>query len=121
MRCLRLNINELTPRDRDAIRSAMTELMIEQCKTCKADILWLKHKSTRKAAPIDAEPDAKGNIFVRLETGEYRIATPAEIARAKEIAKPLYTNHFVTCPTADRHKRDKAHNALFAPPRKENK
>lgn len=62
---------------------------------CQTEVRWLKHKVTGKPAPIEAEPSADGNILVKGNL--YRIATPEEREKAKQIGLPLYKNHFATC------------------------
>ena len=57
--------------------------------------MWLKHKTTDKPAPIEAEPNENGNILIHGDL--YRIATEEEREKAKLIGKPLYLNHFSTC------------------------
>lgn len=66
-----------------------------RCRKCHKETMWLYHKDTKKPAPIEAEPNANGNILVRGT--EYRIATKEEIEKAKEIGHPLYLNHFASC------------------------
>lgn len=66
-----------------------------ECRKCGKECLWLRHKDTNKPAPIEAEPSENGNIFISGEL--YRLATKDEIAKAKEIGKPLYLNHFSSC------------------------
>lgn len=64
------------------------------CKACAAPIVWLRHVSTGKMAPIDAFPDEGGNVIASFGDGQYRLATEAD-PRFE-----LYTNHFQTCPAA---------------------
>lgn len=66
-----------------------------QCRECGKETMWLRHKETNKPAPIEAEPNDKGNIFIQGDL--YRIATPEEIEKAKAIGKALYLNHFSKC------------------------
>jgi hypothetical protein len=70
------------------------------CRRCPAEIVWLRHATTGKRAPIDAQPDPNGNIEVDLEAGTYRIVSAAELGEARAIGLPLHLNHFATCPAA---------------------
>lgn len=75
------------------------------CQKCGKEVMWLGHKDTNKTAPIEVEPNEKGNIFVKGNL--YRIATKAEIEKAKEIGKPLYLNHFASCEFAKSFRKEK--------------
>ncbi|HEY8560471.1 MAG TPA: hypothetical protein VIL74_08845 [Pyrinomonadaceae bacterium] len=78
------------------------------CKKCGAPIMWLKHKTSGKPAPIEAISSEQGNILVDASTGTmYRVATNDEIEKARRINHPLYLNHFVTCEFADSFKKEK--------------
>lgn len=82
----------------------MTE-QFSRCRSCGADIIWLANDTTGRKAPIDATPSVDGPI-VRTRPGAYRVLTAME--RESDIALQDYpmrfTNHFQTCPFADRHK-----------------
>lgn len=81
-------------------------VQVQHCRSCRAEILWLKHGKTGKPAPIDAKPvPTGGNIRVDLAAGTYEIVPKA--ARTG----PLRTNHFTTCPqTARWHKQVRGDN-----------
>lgn len=66
-----------------------------RCRSCEAPIWWLENVKTGKKAPIDTDPDAKGNIIVSEEDEQYRIANESDGR-----LEPRYTNHFQTCPSA---------------------
>jgi len=76
-----------------------------QCRKCGKETLWLRHKDTNKPAPIEAEASDNGNIFIKNDL--YRIASPEETERAKQIGKPLYLNHFATCEFAKSFRKEK--------------
>lgn len=76
-----------------------------QCTKCGKECVWLKNKTTEKPAPIEAEPNANGNIFI--SGGLYRIAATEEIEKAKRIGKPLYLNHFASCEFAKSFRKKK--------------
>lgn len=79
--------------------------MSDKCKTCGAEILWLKHHETMKSNPIDAKPNVNGNLAISREKGLYRTATGNEIDMAKNDGKNLYISHFATCRQADQHRK----------------
>lgn len=79
--------------------------MSEKCSKCATLINWLKHKVSGKPAPIEAEPNAQGNILVKGD--QYRIAKQAEIEKAKAIGHQLFLNHFAGCPEAQSFRKDK--------------
>jgi hypothetical protein len=60
---------------------------------CRAQVLWLRHETTGKSAPIDPEPVEGGNIAIVGE-GEHRMY---RIVPAGERVGPLHLNHWVTC------------------------
>lgn len=73
--------------------------MSARCRACDAEIWWLENQTTGKKAPIDAEPDPKGNVVASLHDGLYRIASADERAEMGP-RRQLHLNHFVTCPKA---------------------
>lgn len=72
-------------------------LTIEQCRSCKAAIYWLKHADSGKAAPVDAVPAPGGNILINTPAGTYRVITAKDRAT---FAGQLHLNHFATCAQA---------------------
>jgi hypothetical protein len=74
-----------------------------RCSLCGAAILWRDHESTRRAMPINVEPDDKGKIAL-LPGGLYRFVpvseqVNAQVARNRgEEIPPRYTSHMDTCP-----------------------
>lgn len=71
----------------------------EHCRSCRAAIIWLKHATSGKAAPIDAAPAPGGNILINAPAGTYRIIGAKDRAT---FAGQLHLNHFSTCPDAKR-------------------
>ena len=75
---------------------------MSKCKSCGAEILWIKMKSG-KAMPVDPEPyrfckvGEDPDTFVTKE-GETVKGIPGVIMTG-------YISHFATCPNADRHRR----------------
>jgi hypothetical protein len=68
-----------------------------QCRRCVTEIIWLKHATTNKPAPIEAAPHPDGNLVISREKGLYRQATDEEKETARVEGKNLYINHFATC------------------------
>jgi len=73
------------------------------CKACGKELIWLAHKDTGKAAPIEAETSVEGNIVVSADKMKYRIATGEEALKNRylETGPVLHLNHFARCPMAD--------------------
>ena len=92
-----------------------------KCEACGAPIVWRPSESTGKRAPINAEPDPNGNIMVVRQTGAYRVLTKAMLAEMegslfeKATRNDRYTNHFATCPQADKFKsRGRSSSSVIA-------
>jgi len=62
-------------------------MKIQKCKSCNADIVFLKSKHTGKFVPVDATFD----IFADTSDGFFD--------------KSIHTSHFATCPNADKHRK----------------
>ena len=70
----------------------------DKCRSCGAAIVWVKHRETRRAAPINAEADPAGNLIVTADMfgdATYWTATDADAGIGDR-----YTSHFATCPNA---------------------
>lgn len=82
---------------------SIADLQLSHCRSCGASIYWLKNDTTGRPAPIDARPDATGNIVITVEGGalRYRVLSPDELAAGVE--GELHMNHFVSCPNAAKH------------------
>lgn len=65
----------------------MSEPKVENCRSCKAPIVWAKTKN-EKWAPFDAKPERR---FI-LHTGDDGILHAD--------AQPTYESHYATCPDA---------------------
>jgi hypothetical protein len=61
------------------------------CRSCGRPIYWLRHETTGKHAPIDAERREGGNIAIDLEHGYYHVMPLVA-------GLPAYVNHFSVCP-----------------------
>jgi hypothetical protein len=71
--------------------SAVADKLTEKCRSCREKIIWLRHKTTGRMAPIDARASEHGNVVVDLETLTYDITTPGP---------GQHMNHFATCKQA---------------------
>ena len=80
---------------------------VKRCRSCNAEVYWLKHEKTGKAAPINVGGDPQGNITVSLSAGTYRVEGPERLSEMRHEILPeiLHTNHFSTCPAAGAWKR----------------
>ena len=72
------------------------------CRSCGAEVFWLKHEKTGKPAPINVGGDLQGNITVSLADGTYRVEGRERLSeiRAGILPEILHTNHFQTCSSA---------------------
>lgn len=90
------------------------------CKSCKAEIHWLKQAEFdgtpvvgAKANPIDAAPHPDGNLVISVGLGLYRFATGNEKEMQKLHGKKLYISHFQTCPYAEKFRPKKKAEPTF--------
>ena len=84
----------------------MSEEKISKCRSCGADIIWIKMASG-KMMPCDATPI---RYTLNFTSGKLTLVTPdGKIARGD--ADPVsgervgYQSHFATCPCAELHRR----------------
>jgi hypothetical protein len=85
-------------------------MRIQQCRSCRAPIVWAVNERTKKRAPIDAEPVEDGPVYFTHNPGdggdpEYRVLTKEQ--RSAGVPGFLHTNHFQTCPNAAQHVKDR--------------
>jgi len=68
------------------------------CASCKAPVRVLRNDRTGRLAPINPEPDPKGNVVLRESAGFtlYHVLTKDEA----DSTETRYTSHFFTCPDA---------------------
>lgn len=85
---------------------------MSKCRSCGADIIWIKMKATGKAMPCDSakisysenmHPRATGNTVLTLVTEHGTVVRTAFDPAGDKIG---YTSHFATCPNANKHRRD---------------
>lgn len=71
------------------------------CKSCGEPILWAKSFSTHTPMPLDAEPVANGNIFIKDG-----LAHTMRGDLFEDMADgPRYVSHFATCPLAAKYRK----------------
>lgn len=92
----------MTPNHRD--EPVWLGLPVAACGSCGAPVVWALHVRTLKPAPIDAEPSADGNCVLHA-TGRYAIVPGDVLEGMRRNLIPLHTNHFATCPNAEKHRR----------------
>ena len=79
---------------------------ISHCGSCNTPVYWLKNGLTGKIAPIETEPNERGNVVISLDHGTYTVLGPTLRRMVLDGQMPsippdaLYLNHFVTCPQA---------------------
>ena len=74
----------------------MSGYRIEKCRGCGADVVWARHFTTGRSAPIDPEPVDGGNVALWPDDAVY------SIPKKGALSGPLRTSHFATCPQAGR-------------------
>lgn len=85
----------------------MITLVARTCSTCLAPIIWARTEQGR-AIPLDAEPNARGNLV--LDGAVARHATAADAV----LERPHYTSHFANCKDAALHRKPRAPRATGA-------
>lgn len=73
------------------------------CRSCKAPVIWARTKGG-KYIPLDAKPDAKGNVAVVERTDHDGCVAYDAVMRKVGTTQPtlgfepLYMPHHATCP-----------------------
>jgi len=84
---------------------------MSKCKSCGAEIIWIKMKGTGKAMPCDAQkvsysenlhPGAEG---VQVQTLVTEHGTVVRTYFDSDGDKVGYVSHFATCPAASEHRK----------------
>lgn len=74
------------------------------CKSCGAEVLWVKLVPTNRLNPLNPTPTRAGNIrMLGTRKAVAKVLGKAELAEALA-TEELYTSHFVTCPNAKQHR-----------------
>lgn len=79
-----------------------------QCRSCRADVRWVRNTKTGKAMPLDPDPVDDGNVVL---TGVWGVSDFGAIEHAEVLPeaqlllfgddRPQYQSHFRSCPDAD--------------------
>ncbi len=79
---------------------------MDECRTCRAPVIWSEHERTGKLAPIDAAPVEGGNIVLMDDAApiRYRVLS-MDADRSFDAQGITHTNHFATCPDSKKHRR----------------
>lgn len=80
------------------------------CRACKKPIQWATSE-LGKAMPIDAEPDARGNVELVLIGGGPGVGARVRAGDALDYARStgttLFLSHHFTCPEGDKFRRNR--------------
>ena len=68
------------------------------CTSCGASTMWVKTTSG-KSMPLDPQPVVNGNVYIDGATGLAHVRKPDGAMG--------FRPHFVTCPNADQHRKQK--------------
>lgn len=68
-----------------------------ECKSCGAEIIWVRMDESGKAMPIDAIPEKRVVLLDRT----FGAQDPTPVAKMET----TYISHFATCPNADKHRK----------------
>ena len=82
---------------------------MSQCKSCKAEIMWVTMERSGKKNPLDPVPVADGNIVIMSVSGIDRTARGIRADERQELIDKgalLYVSHFVSCPNSKLHKKN---------------
>jgi hypothetical protein len=80
------------------------------CRSCNAEIFWVKNAKSGKAMPLDLKPNPNGSIRVTGEPpnqiGHYMKLEEIQQANLDAFKMRavllLYTPHFATCPDSNK-------------------
>ena len=82
---------------------------MNRCRSCGAEIIWIKMNGTGKAMPVDAAPISYSEVLLPGEKNALTLVTGSGmIVRTRFDPggdKIGYTSHFATCPNANAHRK----------------
>lgn len=80
---------------------------MDECRTCRAPVIWSEHELTGNLAPIDAKPVEGGNVVLMVDEDATRYRVLSKNADGKLFGAQgnTHTNHFATCPDSKEHRR----------------
>lgn len=70
-----------------------------RCRSCDAEVIWVRMQGTGKFNPLDKAKRADGNVRI---TGRVRGTLQARVVKPGE---GEYVSHFATCANAASHRR----------------
>jgi hypothetical protein len=84
-----------------------------ECKSCHAPITWVVSAATGKRMPLDVEPTPDGNISLDMAgmLPAAHVHAGEKLLAMRELGRDLYLSHFVTCPQAGEHRKEKGHGS----------
>lgn len=75
------------------------------CKSCGAEVLWVKLVPTNRLNPLNPTPTRAGNIrMLGTRKAVAKVLGKDDLATAALASEELYTSHFATCPNATKHR-----------------
>jgi hypothetical protein len=80
------------------------------CSSCGAPIRWARSLSTQRLMPLDAASNPNGNLGVVGWVDTAQVGWPMPVVAVnptKPVTEYRYMSHFVTCPNADQHRRQR--------------
>lgn len=72
-----------------------------KCRSCRADIRWIKTRPHGRLMPIDQAPGPDGNIT--LDADGYGVIQNGDLFDPQ--TGDRYQSHFATCPNAAAHRK----------------
>lgn len=77
---------------------------MSNCRACGAEIIWRRTEANDRPIPLDAEPDANGNVEL-LDDGRARVHAAGQSAMF-DVQPVRYMPHHATCPNWGTHAGD---------------
>lgn len=78
---------------------------MSQCRSCGAEVLWVKVVPMGRLMPVDAEPKEAGNMRMLGERNAVaKVLNKVDLQDARNASEKLYASHFATCPNAKQHR-----------------
>lgn len=82
-----------------------------RCRSCGAEILWMKWPRSGKPMPVDAVADMRepekggGKIVLTLKRELNELHGEVFNPKLHDAKRNRYTSHFATCPNANQHRK----------------
>lgn len=73
-----------------------------KCKSCQAEVNYIKMEPVGHVMPVDNDPHPSGNIVINGRG--YGEIQGGDLFDSQE-EKPRYISHFATCPNAPSHRK----------------